>query len=107
LGLAANAEYVGTTGDAPEKIPYAIQRFVGESLRIVGVLDTALNDSEFLAGDYSIADVATYPWIKAAWDPFQAMMPEKVGEMTGVARWLDAVGKRPAVVKGMAVPAVD
>ena len=95
------------SNQAPEKIPYAIQRFVGESLRIVGVLDTALNDSEFLAGDYSIADVATYPWIKAAWDPFQAMMPEKVGEMTGVARWLDAVGKRPAVVKGMAVPAVD
>jgi GSH-dependent disulfide-bond oxidoreductase len=100
---------IGQTGhfvnQAPEKIPYAIQRFINESLRIVGVLNTGLAGREFLAGDYSIADIATYPWVVAAWGPFQQMMPEKVGEMTNVKTWLDRVGARPAVQKGMAVPA--
>jgi len=94
------------TNQAPEKIPYAIQRFINESLRIVGVLNVALGTHEFLAGAYSIADVATYPWIVAAWRPFQSMLPEKVAEFQGVKRWLDAVGARPAVQRGMAVPAV-
>jgi GSH-dependent disulfide-bond oxidoreductase len=100
---------IGQTGhfvnQAPEKIPYAIQRFINESLRIVGVLNTGLAGREFLAGDYSIADIATYPWVVAAWGPFQQMLPEKVGEMTNVKAWLDRVGARPAVQKGMAVPA--
>ncbi len=91
---------------APEKIPYAIQRFVGESLRIVEVLETALRDHDHLAGDYSIADVATYPWIMAAWTPFRTMMPEKIAEMRGVQGWLDRVGARPAVQRGMKIPAV-
>lgn len=90
---------------APEKIPYAIQRFVSESVRIVGVLEQGLRGREFLAGAYSIADVATYPWIVAAWEPFQKMMPEKVGEFVNVRRWLDRLGARPAVQRGMAVPA--
>jgi GST-like protein len=90
---------------APEKIGYAIERFVNESLRIVMVLNTGLAGREFLAGDYSIADMATYPWVMAAWEPFQAMMPDKVGELPNVQTWLDTVGKRPAVQKGMAVPA--
>ena len=64
---------------APEKIPYAIQRFISESVRIIGVLEVGLEGREFLAGDYSIADIATYPWVQAAWGPFQSMMPEKVG----------------------------
>ena len=101
---------IGQTGhfvnQAPEKIPYAIQRFIGESLRIVGVLDVALRERGFLAGEYSIADVATYPWVVAAWGPFQSMMPEKVAEFGNVQRWLDTVGARPAVQRGMAVPAV-
>jgi GST-like protein len=99
---------IGQTGhfvnQAPEKIPYAIQRFVGESVRIVGVLDQGLRGKDYLTGEYSIADVATYPWIVAAWEPFQRMMPEKVGEMVNVRRWLDRVGARPAVQRGMAVP---
>ena len=99
---------IGQTGhfvnQAPEKIPYAIQRFVGESVRIVGVLDTGLAGREYLAGDYSIADVATYPWVVAAWEPFARMMPEKVGELRNVRAWLDRVGARPAVQRGMAVP---
>ncbi len=99
---------IGQTGhfvnQAPEKIPYAIQRFVNESVRIIGVLATALAGRQFLAGDYSIADIATYPWVIAAWGPFRTMMPEKIGELGNVQRWLDTVGARPAVERGMAVP---
>jgi len=91
---------------APEKIPYAIQRFVGESVRIVGVLNTGLAGRDYLAGAYSIADIATYPWVIAAWGPFQSMMPEKIGELANVQRWLDRVGARPAVQRGMAIPKV-
>jgi len=91
---------------APEKIPYAIQRFMTESLRIVGVLNVGLAGREFLAGEYSIADMATYPWAVAAWGPFQSTMPDKVAEFGNVKRWLDTVAARPAVQRGMAVPAV-
>jgi len=91
---------------APEKIPYAIQRFVNESLRIVGVLNVGLQQDPFLGGEYSIADIATYPWIVAAWGPFKAMMPEKVAEFGNVQRWMDTIAARPAVQRGMAVPAV-
>src|SRR5262249_32562179 len=101
---------IGQTGhfanQAPEKIPYAIQRFVGESVRIVGVLDQGLRGRDWLAGEYSIADIATYPWVLAAWEPFKRMMPEKVGEMTNVQAWLDRMAARPAVQRGMAIPKV-
>ena len=90
---------------APEKVPYAIERFVNESLRIIGVLDASLKGREFLAGEYSIADMATYPWVMAAWGPFESMMPEKIGELGNLKRWLDVMGARPAVQRGMAVPA--
>jgi GST-like protein len=100
---------IGQTGhfvnQAPEKIPYAIQRFIDESLRIIGVLNAGLAEREYLAGEYSIADIATYPWVVAAWGPFQSMMPEKVGELGDVRRWLDAVGARAAVQRGMKIPA--
>jgi len=99
---------VGQTGhfvnQAPERIPYAIQRFVGESLRIIGVLNAGLGGRDYLAGDYTIADMATYPWIVAAWEPFAKMMPEKVGEFGNVQHWLDRLAERPAVRRGMAVP---
>jgi len=102
--LGQTGHFINT---APEKIPYAIQRFVGESVRIVGVLETALADREYLAGPYSIADIATYPWVVAAWEPFARMLPDQVGAMTNVRRWLDRVGSRPAVQRGMLVPAGD
>jgi GST-like protein len=99
---------IGQTGhfinQAPEKVPYAIERFVNESVRIVGVLDKGLDGKDYLAGEYTIADIATYPWVKAAWGPFSAMMPDKVGGLKNVARWLEAVGARPAVQRGMAIP---
>ena len=101
---------IGQTGhflqQAPEKIPYAIKRFVDESVRIVGVLDQGLKNKEWLAGDYTIADIATYPWVIAAWGPFKQMMPEKIGELGNVQAWLDRMAKRPAVERGMAIPKV-
>jgi GST-like protein len=99
---------IGQTGhfvnQAPEKIPYAIQRFIGESVRIIEVLEKGLAGHDYLAGDYSIADIATYPWVIAAWEPFARMMPEKIGELGNVRRWLDRMGTRPGVQRGMAVP---
>jgi GSH-dependent disulfide-bond oxidoreductase len=90
---------------APEKISYAIQRYVNESARLFGVLDVRLAGREFLAGSYSIADVATYPWVAVAWPIFTAMMPDTVGKLGQLAAWLERVAARPAVARGMSVPA--
>lgn len=90
---------------APEKIPLAIQRYVDESARLMQVLDVRLAGREYLAGEYSIADVATYPWILAAWPIFMAILPDTVGTLARLAAWIERVGARPAVQKGMAVPA--
>ncbi|MFI5352642.1 MAG: glutathione S-transferase N-terminal domain-containing protein [Candidatus Binatales bacterium] len=90
---------------APEKIPYAIDRYVTESARLVKVMDDELGSSEYLAGDYSIADIATYPWIAVAFQFLKGFKPDVVGEGANVARWIKAIGARPAVQKGMAVPA--
>lgn len=90
-----------------ESIPYAIERFLGEAMRIAGVLNTGLEDKEYLAGQYSIADMATYPWMAAAWGPFTAMMPDQTGKLTNVQAWLDRLGSREAVQRGMAVPSTE
>jgi glutathione S-transferase/GST-like protein len=84
---------------APEQIPYAIQRYKDETTRLYRVLDTRLRDVEYLAGDYSIADVATWPWIRLY---FWADL--SIDDMPHLKRWYDAVGARPAVQKGKEVP---
>ncbi len=91
---------------AAEKIPYAIDRYLTESARLLKVLDDQLGRSEYVAGDYSIADVATYPWIAVGFGLLKAAKPEIVGEGAQISRWLSAVGARPAVQKGMKVPQV-
>jgi GST-like protein len=91
---------------APEKIPYAIDRYANESARLIKVLDTQLANTEYMAGDYSIADIATYPWVVVGFPAIKAVKPDVVGESPNVARWLAAVGARPAVKKGMEVPKV-
>jgi GSH-dependent disulfide-bond oxidoreductase len=86
---------------APEKIQYAIDRYQNETRRLYEVLDRRLADAEYLAGDYSIADIATWPWVSIhAW----AGVP--IEGLPALSRWLESVGKRPAVQKGRAVPAV-
>jgi GST-like protein len=90
---------------AAEKIPYAIQRYFDESLRLIQVIDHRLSEHDYLAGEYSIADMATYPWVIAAWPVFKSLPPERAGPMEHVGRWLERVGERPAVQRGMKVPA--
>ncbi|MBI5503337.1 MAG: glutathione S-transferase N-terminal domain-containing protein [Deltaproteobacteria bacterium] len=89
---------------APEPIAYAIDRFLGEGARLVRVLDRQLAASEYMAGDYSVADMATYPWISVAFGLVRSLKPDVVGEGANVERWLGAVGARAAVVRGMAIP---
>ena len=85
---------------AKEQVPYAIDRYVREKDRLYGVLDKRLGAAEYLAGEYSIADIATYPWV-ARYDWHKT----ELGDFPNVKRWYDAIGARPAVQRGMAVPA--
>jgi GST-like protein len=84
---------------APEKIPYAIDRYLNEVKRLLRVLDTRLGGREFVAGAYSIADIASYPWVVSARD----RLIKDEFNYPSVARWVDAIAARPAVVRGMAV----
>jgi GSH-dependent disulfide-bond oxidoreductase len=90
---------------AKEKIPYAIDRYLTESARLVKVMDDQLGRSEYLAGAYSIADIACYPWIAVAFQFIKGVKADVTGEGANVARWIKAIGERPAVQKGMKVPA--
>ena len=84
---------------AKEQVPYAIERFGKETRRLYGVLDGHLKDHACLAGEYSIADVATYPWVaRHEWHKVD------LNDFPGVKRWFDAISARPAVKKGMDVP---
>ena len=91
---------------APEKIPYAIDRYATESARLIKVLDDQLGRTEYVAGDYSIADIANYPWVSAGFGPIKGLKGDVVGEGANVARWIAAIAARPAVKKGMEVPKV-
>src|SRR4030095_13045101 len=84
---------------APEKIDYAINRYQEETARLYRVLDTRLAESGHLAGDYSIADVATWPWVR-----IHDWAGVSVDGMPHLQRWIDAIAARPAVQKGIAVP---
>jgi GSH-dependent disulfide-bond oxidoreductase len=87
---------------APQPLPYAIERYSKEAVRIYSVLEKQLAASEFLAdGEYSIADIACWPWV--ARHEWQGV---SLTDYPNVHRWFDAVGKRPAVARGMQVPRV-
>ncbi len=77
---------------APEKIPYAIERYVKETSRLYAVLDKRLKDREFVAGAYSIADMASYPWIV----PYQRQ-GQKLEDYPHLKRWFETIKARPAV----------
>src|SRR5689334_19479175 len=86
---------------APEKVPYGIERYQKETDRLYGVMDARLGKVPYLATDYSIADMATYPWVaRHEWHMVD------LNRFPNVKRWYDEIGKRPAVVKGMNVPEV-
>jgi GST-like protein len=82
---------------APEKIPYAINRYVNETNRLYGVLNKRLADREFIAGEYSIADMASYPWIV----PYKNQS-QNIDDFPHLKRWLLAIEQRPATLRAYA-----
>jgi GST-like protein len=86
----------------PEKIQAAIDRYQGESRRLFRVLDTHLQDREFLAGDYSIADIANWAWVRThKWSGVA------LDDLPNLKRWVAAIGARPAVQQGILMPASE
>jgi len=83
---------------AVEKIPYAIDRYVRETARLYKVLDRRLEGREFIAGDYSIADMACYPWIV----PYERQGQE-LNDFPNLRRWFDAIRQRPATTRAYAL----
>ena len=86
------------SGYAPEKIPYAIDRYVKETNRLYGVLNKRLADRSFVAGDYSIADMACYPWIV----PYERQ-GQKLEDFPHLKRWFEEIKGRPATVRAYAL----
>jgi GST-like protein len=84
---------------AKEKIPYAIERFSNEVHRLFGVLDERLDGRDFVAGDYSIADMAIFPWLRLGPDRFDI----DFAEFPRVAAWVERIASRPAVIRGLEV----
>ena len=82
---------------APEKVAYAIDRYVRETGRLYGVLNKRLADREFIAGDYSIADMACYPWV------LPDRQNQDMANFPHLARWKDAIAARPAVKRAYAL----
>jgi GSH-dependent disulfide-bond oxidoreductase len=82
---------------APEKIPYAINRYVNETNRLYGVMNKRLAKESFLAGDYSIADMAAYPWIV----PYEKQ-GQKLEDFPHLKRWFEAIAARPATQRAYA-----
>jgi glutathione S-transferase len=85
---------------APEKIQYAIDRYQNETRRLYEVLDRRLSESEWLAGDYSLADIANWSWVS-----IHSWAGVSVDGLDHLVRWKDAISARPAVQRGRAVPA--
>jgi len=82
---------------APEKLPYAIDRYVRETGRLYAVLNKHLAEREYIAGEYSIADMASYPWV------LPERQQQKLDDFPHLKRWKEAIGARPAVVRAYAL----
>ena len=83
---------------APEPVPHAVERSVSEAERLYGVVDRRLAEAEFLAGAYSIADIASFPWMRN-----HQRFGLDIGDYPNVGRWLESIGNRPAVQRGLEV----
>lgn len=83
---------------ASEKIPYAIERYEKETIRLYGVLDKQLSDNEYICGEYSIADIATYPWVA-----IYEMQGLTLDNHPHLKRWVETLQQRPAIQKGMSI----
>ena len=83
---------------APEPIPYAIDRYTNEAGRLYGVIDRRLQDRDWLAGDYSIADIATFPWLRS-----YERQGQRLEDFPDLKRWFETIAARPAVQRGLKV----
>ena len=83
---------------APEKIAYAVDRYTNEAKRLYGVMDRRLKDHDYVAGEYSIADIAIFPWMR-----YGDRRGVDVNEFPNVMRWFEAINARPAVQRGLEV----
>ena len=83
---------------APEPVPHAVERSINEAERLYGVVEKRLAEAEFLAGAYSIADIASYPWMRN-----HQRFGLDIGDFPNVQRWLQTIGERPAVLRGLEV----
>lgn len=87
---------------APEPVPYAIERYSKETRRLYGVMDRHFSSNRYLAGDYSIADIATYPWVaRFEWHKVDLQ------DFPNVKRWFDEIGMRGPVQRGMKIPSAN
>ena len=82
---------------APEKIPYAIERYMKETNRLYGVLDKRLADRAYIAGDYSIADMACYPWVVS-----HERQGQKLEDFPHIKRWFEAIAAREGTIRAYA-----
>ena len=85
------------SGYAPEKIPYAIDRYVRETNRLYGVLNRRLAERAYIAGEYSIADIAAYPWIVP-----HERQGQRLEDFPHLKRWFESIRERPATVRAYA-----
>lgn len=83
----------------PEKLPSVIDRYTRESQRLLGVLDAALEGRDYLVGDYSIADIACFPWVRG-----HEWAGVTLDGLPNIARWMANIGARPAVQRGLLIP---
>ena len=83
---------------ATEKVPYGIERYTNEVNRLYGVMDRRLRDAEYLAGEYSIADIACWPWVVS-----HERQGQNLDDFRHVKRWFEAIRERPAVMRGFAL----
>lgn len=80
---------------APEQLPYAVKRFNNEAKRVFSIIENQLAENEFIAGDYSIADIATFPWVRD-----HERYGISVDQIPNIANWLAKIAERPAIEKG-------
>ena len=83
---------------APKRIAYAIDRYTNEAARLYGVLERRLSSHDYLAGDYSIADIAVFPWLRT-----YERQGQNIDDFPAVKRWFDVIAARPAVQRGLDV----
>lgn len=86
--------------------PEALEVFAKEAVRLYGILERRLGEHPFLAGDYGMADISAYTWTVAALPMFRDKTGDRLGPTPNIDRWLEEIGARPAVKRGMVVPVV-